>query len=116
MPSRGSIDPLGDDRDDDREHDRSSTMLNQQLATIVIGAAGLGSADRLVGDLGDHARRSGRQDVDAEDRADAGEARRPCPASGCRPTLSERRRAERDEDQVAGVGGDAREHADEDRG
>ena len=35
------------------------------------------------------------------------------PASGCRPTLMKAARRERDQDQVAGIGGDARQDADE---
>ena len=37
------------------------------------------------------------------------------PAIGCRPTREEGGGTQRDQHQVAGIGGDAREHADERR-
>ena len=55
------------------------------------------------------------QEVDAEDGADAGEGRGHA-RQRMAADADERRRAERDQDEVAGVGGDARQHADEDRG
>ena len=89
-------------------------IAKNQFATIVIGSLPRDQADRLVGDLGDHRVGRRQDEVDAEDRADAGEAGGHA-GSGCRPDARERGGAERDQDQVAGVGRDAREHADHDQ-
>ena len=99
---------LGDERGDDREQDR------RHDAEPVVGEdrerRDAGGTERLVGDLGDLGVDRAGDRVDAEDRADAREARRH-PGQRVASDAHERRRPERHEDQVAGVGRDARQDA-----
>ena len=107
-------DALGDDRGR-----RPASTSERHDREVVVGHDGDAasppvSADRLVGDLGDHA------SIGPMIRLTPKIAPTPAkhvarPASGCRPTLRNAAAPERDEDQVAGVGGDARQHADEDQ-
>ena len=63
--------------------------------------------DRVIGDLSQDPVDRHDQDIDAEYAGDPGERRRQ-PGQRVSPEAEESGRSERDQDQVAGIGGDAR--------
>ncbi len=69
--------------------------------------------DGVVGDADEHAVERLDEDVDAEDGGDRGEGRGQA-GKGMAAHAQVGRGAERDEDQIAGIGRDARDDADED--
>ena len=88
------------------------TTAKKKLAVTSIVARRVDERDRLVRDLGHDPVDRRDQQVDPERRADAGEAGR---QTGQRVPAHavEGGRRQRDQDQVAGVGGDARQDADQ---
>ena len=101
----------GHDAEHEREQDRRSDA-EPQVRRQVDRLARRHEVDRLVGDLGEHRVGRRHQQVDAETACDTGErgghAGERMPADA-----QEGRGPERDEHEIAGVGGDARDDAEE---
>ena len=101
-------DECGDDREHDRRHDAEPVVGEDRERCAA------GGTERLVGDLGDLGVDRAGDRVDTEDRADTGEARGH-PGERVASDAHEGRCPERHEDQVTGVGRDARQDAHEDQ-
>ena len=108
----GFDDPLGDEvghgRQDERG-DHREPVVRDDRDRLPAGNEPQG----LVGDLGDHRVDRARDQVDREDGSHAGETGRHA-GYWMASDAQERGCAERDEDQVSGVGRDARQRPDED--
>jgi hypothetical protein len=107
---------LDESRGDDREHDGDEERrcdpeveVRREVDVRVL----VDQRGRIVGDLGQHPVQGRDEEVDPEARGDAGERRRD-PGQRIAPDALERDRPERDQHEVAGIGGDARDHAEQD--
>jgi hypothetical protein len=106
------LDDLGRDERDHHGQEQRAADPEVEVRDEVDLRLGVDQRGRLVGDVGDH--RVGRHDqhVDPERRADRAEAGRD-PGQRVAPDAQERGRRQRDQHEVAGVGGDARHDPDE---
>ncbi len=96
----------------DRQHDRRRDA-EVQVGRDVDRPSRFHQPDGLVGDLGEHGVGGRDEQVDAEPAGHAGEGRRHA-GERIAADAVERSCAERDQHQVAGVRGDARDHAEAD--